>query len=65
MVKMIVSKQDLKDYKENGWIVFKKVFKKNEIKKYKNNIFKYLKTNHKKFKGRNINYFDKKKHTVK
>ena len=33
MVKMIVSKQDLKNYKENGWIVFKKVFKKNEIQK--------------------------------
>ncbi len=61
MVKTIVTKQDLKNYKENGWIVFKKVFKKNEIQKYKNNIFKYLKTNHKKFKGRNINYFDNKK----
>ena len=41
-------KAGFKNYKENGWIVFKKVFKKNEIQKYKNNIFKYLKTNHKK-----------------
>lgn len=61
MVNMIVSKKDIKNYKQNGWIVFKKVFKKTAVTKYKNNIFSYLKNNHKKFKGRNINYFGNKK----
>ena len=60
MVNMILSNEHIKTYKKKGWVVLKKALDKKEISKYKDNIFSYLKNNHKKFNGRNINYFYKK-----
>ena len=43
-------------YYENGWVVLKKFFSKNNIEQLKITCFKYLKKNYKKYKGKDINY---------
>ena len=54
-----ISEKNIKFYKDNGWVVLREVFNKKEIFYFKEKIFNYLKKNHKKFSGRDINYSSK------
>tara|TARA_B100000963_G_scaffold140321_2_gene122210 strand:+ start:4457 stop:5224 length:768 start_codon:yes stop_codon:yes gene_type:complete len=54
--KVEISNDKIEFYKKNGWVVLEKIFNKNEVSFYKKKIFDYLKKNHKKFSGRDINY---------
>jgi len=49
------------DLENKGWTVFKNFLTKKDTSKYKKIIFSYLKNNHLKFKGRDINYVDNSK----
>jgi phytanoyl-CoA hydroxylase len=51
-----------KFYNTNGWVIEKDIFNKKEINELKLSIKNYLKKNIDKYKGREINFYNKKKH---
>ena len=54
-------KKLVKEYEKKGWIVIRKVLNPIQVKKNKKILLNFLKKNHKKFDGRDVNYFNNNK----
>ena len=50
-----------KNYYENGWVLFRKIFSKKEVIEINYKIDNFLKKNYKKYSGKTINFADKNK----
>ncbi len=51
----------IKDYNNNGWVIYEKIFKKKEINYINNKIYIFLKKNYQKYSGKTINFAVKNK----
>lgn len=57
MVNTDITKKDILNYNQFGWLVIRNIFDRKKIKSFKSEIFSFLKKNHKKYQGRHVNYF--------